>query len=87
MSFIDTPVDADPAIASRFVIANGVTDFTATSPKETAPVSVAQINALRPKVWIPSGSCEGGLDEPHCVYADNEATRRTYFGEAQLRED
>lgn len=44
---------------------------------------------IQPKAFIPVGSCEGGLDEPHCVYAEDGATRATrqaYFsnnGEGQ----
>ena len=99
MSFPESPVNADPAMLSRFVIIN--------APTDTPQLTVAQINAKQPKAFIPQGSCEGGVNEPHCliarlfkpmntlyhakfhhcVYADDEATRRLFFGEAELRED
>jgi len=88
MSLSENSTDIDPTILSRFVIVNnGVTDFSITPSNGAPPITVAQINAIRPTMWIPHGSCEGGVDQPNCVYADDEAIRRSFFGEAELKED
>ena len=79
--------NVESVASTQSVIVNDIADFSVTPSKETPPITVDEINALLPKVFIPHGSCEGGVNQPFCVYADDEATRKSFFGEAKMRED